>query len=652
MPVMVVGQDANTGGATSTGIGKAPVDLVSSWVRGPGDINASVGNGSLIGTLARARANLLYSLGMQLSVLVDLSAYPLYALSSQFQTDLTALATNFNGASGPYGNLYLVLHDGVENYNSSTTKANMTAPLTAVPGSYLGSNFLTITYQTSGGAAFVGTPVLQNGDTVYLDDCIGLEALDANGNPTTMPSGGFLVNGCTTNTDTGISTFNVITGSTVVRALNPAVIVLPQLKVTTTSGNPIVTVPPGVGLSQNLVTSSTVTSPTTGLIPSGTTVTAFDTSHTLKAGPGQTIGTVLSSGLVTTATISGLPTASTLTAATSAGTASFSYTGISGATFTGCTQLTALDTGSTITTSGYGVATPFHITLSNAPTASASNIELDFTLPTDTGFTTAVLGGQLKTDSTTAVLHGTASTYPTTGIPAFPGSTSTADYLAALTDITTPATGRSNFASVRNAVKGAYNQATVALGLTGTQWNNANPTWNGANQTVSLAAYASALSVSDFYAFSLSSPYSSQAALYQSLQWASAQLAAAYPGLKQMVSWFDLYDPTSPLWKDYPLAAYAPSFAPSIYYGNLSSAFSAFLASVFNNTQMRTLTNNGLFAWNFYNDDYLNIQDVGDSYAALVNSTATYAVPQHSFAIQPATAFLVLPTGSLMSILL
>ena len=532
------------GTAAPNAVGKAPVDLVSTWVRSPLEINRAAGVGALLSAATAAQVNSLYSLGMQMEVIVDMSLYPLYALSPQFQTDLAALAANYSGGAGPYGNLYVVLHDGVENYNGTdpitglAKKARMTAPLTAVPGS-LGptGNFVTITYQSSGGKAFVGTPVLQNGDTVYLDECIGLATFDSNGNPCDLPTTGFTVNGCSTNTGTGITTFNALTGSLVVSALNPAVVVLPQYNVTTTSASAICTVPNGSGgWPKNLKVGATVASPTSGLVPSGTTVTAFEVTPT---GP----------------------------------------------------------TGSLL----------FHLTLSQNLTASASGIELDFTQPTDTGFTTAVFGGWLKTDSVSAVLHGTASTYGASGIPAFPGLTSTADYRTAL---------MSTFGSVRAALKTAYRATSVGVGLTSSKWTSSVP--------IDLSPWAAALALSDFSAVNVVGSYQSEAAMAQSLGWAAAQLSAT--GLPLMVSWFDLYDPAAIVVKN------------ADHYTNLTTAFTAFMNAVFIDSTMTTLTNQGLFAWNFYNDDYLNTMDYGTSFNDLVRVTNRYAVLQHSQQRQTANA--------------
>lgn len=187
MPTFVVGQDSNTGGALAGPVGRASVDLASTWVTSPGDLNATYGSGYLLNATTRGQVTTLYSYGMQQAIIVDLSGYPLYALSSQFQTDIANVVANFDAGGPPYTNLYVVLHNGIESYNATGVRAYLPSPLggtyaPTVAGS-TGAWTLRLSYQSSGGSAFPGTPVVAIGDNIYLDEVIGVTGLDTTVTP-------------------------------------------------------------------------------------------------------------------------------------------------------------------------------------------------------------------------------------------------------------------------------------------------------------------------------------------------------------------------------------------------------------------------------------------------------------------------------------
>ena len=296
------------------------------------------------------------------------------------------------------------------------------------------------------------------------------------------------------------------------------------------------------------------------------------------------------------------------------------------------------------------------VTTFTVSTGSVQPFVLSNSAQTDipTGLTPVPIGGWIKMDSAVAVARAQAAGF-------FPGGTSQT-YRQALV---------ATFLSVQSAVHTQYNKASVGLGLTGTNWSSANPTWNGATNTIDLSDWASALAASDFTSINLIAPYSSVFAatpLHKQLMWANAQLYGSYPK-RFMVSSFDIYDPTNPKYKDQPRYDYYPGRGPvnslSVYYGNLATAFSAFLSNVFTDGPMRTLTNNGLRAWSWYNDEYLNLTTYGDpavnpatgvakgaysnSYVPLVNATNRYALPTFSASNQNATAQIAAPRAKTQS---
>ena len=187
MATFVVGQDSDTGGALSGPVGRAPVDLTSTWVTSPGDMNATYGSGYLVNSTTRGQVNDLYALGMQQALVVDLSGYPLYALTSQCRTDLAAVVANFDAGGPPFTSLYVVLHDGIENYGASSKPVYLTAPLGGaskpVLGGSAGAWTLQLSYQSAGGSAFPGCPVVQAGDSIYLDEVVGVTGLDTSVTP-------------------------------------------------------------------------------------------------------------------------------------------------------------------------------------------------------------------------------------------------------------------------------------------------------------------------------------------------------------------------------------------------------------------------------------------------------------------------------------
>ena len=205
------------GTALENRVGKSKVDLISTIVRSPLEMSTTYGPGLASSSAMAAAVGAQYAAGMQMELILDLAGWPLYLLSSQFQTDLAALVAAFAGSGTFHNDLYLVLFDGVEAYNtgggSTGGKAYMTGPTAASVGGSSGAWTLTISYPTSGGVAPPGTPVVGDGDTVYLDETIGIYPLDSNGNETTWTSG-FPVQTGSVSTTGGVTTFTLTLGAT------------------------------------------------------------------------------------------------------------------------------------------------------------------------------------------------------------------------------------------------------------------------------------------------------------------------------------------------------------------------------------------------------------------------------------------------------
>ena len=523
------------GNAAGSSVGRADVDLVSTFVRSPGDMNPAFGSGFLVSSTVRAEAENLYYLGNQLALVVDLSTYPLYALTSQFLTDIEAVVTALAGTGPDYGELIVVLHDGVDGgtngYQGSTTQAHLTAPLSAVPGGSAGAYTVTCTYASSGTGVPPGIPILQNGDSVYFDEAVGLTGLAAGADGASLPTATTLVTAASNNV--GVNTF---TGAGVLNVGDASGF---------TSTGTVVHIDYAYGTAVITYTGKTATTLTgcTTTIITGTTpaLNVFQTGDLIW----QTTSPPEFVDLTGPFTVSGVSTTGGITTFTAA---------------TGPTPVIAL--------------TP--------------SVQVPGATP--------VFGGRLKMDSAAAIAHGDP-------LHSYTAST----YLTALL---------SNFGSVRTSLWSTFNAATgglgliqVGLGLTGMNWSSATLTLPSSITT--------ALGSADFAGLNLSVPMASWSTGVQSLEWAAAQLHGLTTSGQTMVSWFDLYDPAVPLEHD------------STHYTLLTGYFQSFLSAVFIDATMTTLTGNGLMAWNWFNDDYLNTADYGTSYATLIAATNRYAQVQH-----------------------
>ena len=542
------------GTAAGSSVGRADVDLVTSFARSPGDMNPAYGSGVLVSSTVKAQAANLYSLGNQLALVVDMSAWPLYALSSQFQTDLAAVIAALAGNGPDYGELLVVLHDGVDGgtngYQGSTTKAYMPAPTSVTLGGSVGAWTATIAYPSSGSGVPPGIPIVQNGDSIYLDEVVGV---------------------------TGLA-------------------------------------PGQAGAS----------------LPTATTIVTV-------ASDGVGVQTFTGSGVINVGDASGFSSSGTVTHIDYAyGTAVITYTGKTATTLTGCT--TTLITGNTpsanILQTGdliwQASSPPIFVdmsgpyTITGPPTtvggvttftiATGATPVAPLTPSVQVGGATPMFGGHLKTDSSTAIAHGDpAHSYTSTS------------YLTAL---------MANVGTIRSTLRSTFATATgglgiiqVGLGLTGMNWTGA---------TIAIpSSITTALASADFAAANMSVPMASWSTGAQAVKWAIAQLHGLTSSGQTMVSWFDIYDPAVPLFHD------------ATHYTTLTGYFQNFLSATFIDPTMTTLTGNGLMAWNWLNDDYLNTADYGTSYAALVAATNRYAQVQHFFGSQDiAAGGRILATGS------
>lgn len=524
-------------GGTSAGasVGRSDVDLVTTFAKSPGDMNAAFGSGYLVSSTVRGEATFLYGLGNQLGLVVDMSAYPLYALSSQFQTDLQSVVAALAG-TGPYNELMVTLHDGVDGgtygYQGSSTKAYMPAPTVAVPGGSPGAYTLTISYPSSGTGIYPGVPIPQTGDSIYLDEVVGVTALASGYNGAGLPTATTLV----TSGSNGVDP-NTFTGSGVLYVADASLFA---------SAGTVCHIDYTYGCAVITYTNKTAT-----------TLTGCTTTILTGTSPG--LNSFTTGDLIWNVTSPPIP-----------------------APLTGAFTVTGTPT----TTAGI---TTFTVSTGSVPViALTPSVQVPGAQPT--------FGGQLKMDSAAAIAHGDpAQVYTSTS------------YLTAL--LSNFSTLRTNLQTQFATSTGGIGRFTVGLGLTSTNWTSS---------TVTLpSSITAAAAAGDFVGVNSSVPMASWSSGVQSLRWALAQAHGLSPGGQTAVSWFDLYDPAMPLYHD------------PAHYTNLTSYFYNVLTSVFTDDSMSTLTGNGLRAWNWLNDDYLNTADYGTSYPYLVWATDRYAQKQH-----------------------
>jgi hypothetical protein len=116
VPKVLFGMGDEISGATATPVyAQAPVDMITSWYNGPGDLGWMTGyrNGTTMSDL--------YGQGKALELVVWLANNPKYAVGSRFRRDLASLVTTFRGSGPHYGPLYVVLFSEFETYGSSPT---------------------------------------------------------------------------------------------------------------------------------------------------------------------------------------------------------------------------------------------------------------------------------------------------------------------------------------------------------------------------------------------------------------------------------------------------------------------------------------------------------------------------------------------------
>lgn len=186
--VLVGTGDTISGALASPLYVNSPINMISTWANNPADMNTTTGLGS---STQRTAVTSVYSNGQANELIINMHDYPLYALSAQFQTDLTAVATSFKGNGPTYGALYAVLFAEVQTYNDSTS--------TCTVGSFTGFTYnnvahtATITYLNN---QFFGQPTFVSGNNLYLTGITGISGLPLN---TALPVASVSTSG-TTNT--------------------------------------------------------------------------------------------------------------------------------------------------------------------------------------------------------------------------------------------------------------------------------------------------------------------------------------------------------------------------------------------------------------------------------------------------------------------
>jgi len=148
------------------------------------------------------------------------------------------------------------------------------------------------------------------------------------------------------------------------------------------------------------------------------------------------------------------------------------------------------------------------------------------------------------------------------------------------------------YTSAVKVIHGTYSQAKVSLGFGGYDWGATYPVRN-------LAPYQSAIAASDFLSVQAMADCTDEAQLEGQIRASVAQLGTYHKSI--MISHFKVWG--------------AASCA--------TAAFSTFEADMFNDQSLATLTNEGLFAWGFMNDDYIN--DPGPSFTTAVADIRRYS---------------------------
>ena len=112
-PSLMFGMGDEVSGAEATSLyGAAPVNMVTSWYNGPGDL------GWMTGYRNTNQLSQIYASGRAQELVVWLANDPSYAVSAQFQSDIASLVTTFAGNGPQHGPLYVVLFTEFETYSS------------------------------------------------------------------------------------------------------------------------------------------------------------------------------------------------------------------------------------------------------------------------------------------------------------------------------------------------------------------------------------------------------------------------------------------------------------------------------------------------------------------------------------------------------
>jgi hypothetical protein len=112
-PRLIFGMGDEVSGAEATPLyGAAPINMVTSWYNGPGDL------GWMTGYRNTSQMSQIYASGRAQELVVWLANDPSYAISAQFQSDIASLVTTFAGNGPQHGPLYVVLFSEFETYSS------------------------------------------------------------------------------------------------------------------------------------------------------------------------------------------------------------------------------------------------------------------------------------------------------------------------------------------------------------------------------------------------------------------------------------------------------------------------------------------------------------------------------------------------------
>lgn len=159
-----------------------------------------------------------------------------------------------------------------------------------------------------------------------------------------------------------------------------------------------------------------------------------------------------------------------------------------------------------------------------------------------------------------------------------------------------------------NLIHSDYSQAKVGLGFGGYAWYNGG--------AVDLTPYQQAINASDFTAVQAMQSCTNESLMAPQIEASVKQLGAYKP---VMISHFKLWDDST-----------NPSATQQQKAACATSSFANFEQTMFNSSTLAQLKSEGLFAWDFMSDDYIN--DPGPQYNTAVNfinkhSAASLQIP-------------------------